>query len=70
MYLTRGGRAQSFRSRVLRKMLVVHSFTTPDELREQLRSSLAQLRSELDARASKARPTQRRATPKRRASPK
>ena len=56
----------AFRSRVQRKMLVVHSFTTPDELREQLRSSLAQLRSELDARASKARPTQRRATPKRR----
>ena len=51
-------------------MLVVHSFTTPDELREQLRSSLAQLRSELDARAGKARPTQRRATPKRRAPPK
>ena len=60
----------AFRSRVQRKMLLVHSFTTPDELREQLRSSLAQLRSELDARASKARPTQRRATPKRRAPPK
>ena len=60
----------AFRSRLQRKILVVHSFTTPDELREQLRSSLAQLRSELDARASKARPTQRRATPKRRAPPK
>ena len=57
----------AFRSRLQRKILVVHSFSTPDELREQLRSSLAQLRSELDARASKARPTQRRATPKRRA---
>ena len=60
----------AFRSRVQRKILVVHSFTTPDELREQLRSSLAQLRSELDARAGKARPTQRRAIPKRRAPPK
>ncbi len=63
----------AFRSRVLGEMQIAYRFTTPDDLREQLRVSLAQLRNELDARAAKARPTQRRAAPKapkRRAPPK
>ena len=60
----------AFRSRVLRQMQVVHRFTTTEDLRETLRASLAKLRNELDARASEVRPTQRRATPRRRAPPK
>ncbi len=54
----------AFRSRVFGEMQVVYRFTTPDDLREQLRVSLAQLLNELDARAAKARPAQRRTVPK------